>query len=177
MVEEVLKNLLPIKACERHYFACKPWFEDREITRWLTSPLRLARYPRLIHDRLVTDRKNRLFFIMDGSCAVGVAGLENIDRIDHKAEVWYLVADPCNRRRNHASNAVASLVQWSCTMLRLVTLYAHVSPLNQPSIKVLEKCGFQYAGRLRRAFFIHDSYQDLLIYDLVTDIHFQGGNH
>lgn len=163
-------DFLPVLASGEHYNICRPWFEDREITKWLTSPLRLGRYPRMLHDKLASDRKNRVFFIMIHSSAVGIGGLLSIDRIDRRAEVWYLVGDDRNRRKGYASEALRSLTGYAVESLELNSLYAHVSVLNGASVRVLEKCGYRYAGRLRQAFHVDGLYQDALLYDWISDV-------
>ncbi len=160
-------DLLLVQPCEEHYLICRPWFESKETTKWLTSPLRLGRYPRIIHDKLSSDRSNRVFFITVQSAALGLAGLLGLDRIDRKAEVWYLIGEDRNRGKDYASEALRLLSGFATEGLGLISLYAHVSVHNFPSIRVLEKCGFQYVGKLRKAFYINGSYQDLLLYDWI----------
>ncbi|MCK4825166.1 GNAT family N-acetyltransferase [bacterium] len=53
--------------------------------------------------------------------------------------------------------------------LQLVTLYAHVSESNTASVQVLEKNGFKYVGKFRKAFFVDGSYKDFLIFDWVSN--------
>ena|GEM_PF-3574962 len=162
-------DFLPVRAIHEHYMLCRSWFEDRETTKWLSSPLRLGRYPKVIHEKLITDRRNQVFFIMVDSSPIGLVGLQDIDRIDHKAEIWYLVGEEPCRGKNYASQAVGRLNEFSANRLGLVSLYAHVSVLNLASIRVLEKNKYQYVGRLRRSFKVNGEYQDLLLYDWVPE--------
>jgi RimJ/RimL family protein N-acetyltransferase len=121
----------------------------------------------VIHEKLISDRKNHLFFIIVDSSAIGLVGLQDIDRIDHKAEIWYLVGEERYRGKNFASQAVRSLNEFSANRLGLVSLYAHVSVMNLASIRVLEKSSYQYVGRLRHSFRVNGEYQDLLLYDWI----------
>jgi ribosomal-protein-alanine N-acetyltransferase len=163
-------DYVPVRAIHDHYLICRTWFENRETTKWLSSPLRLGRYPKLIHEKLISDRRNRVFFIMVDSSAIGLVGLQEIDRVDHKAEIWYLVGEEQYRGRDYASQAVRSLNQFSANRLGLASLYAHVSVMNLASIRVLEKSGYQYVGRLRHSFRVNGEHQDLLLYDWIPDL-------
>jgi len=161
-------NLIPIENTEKHYRVCKIWFDNREITKWLTSILRLSKYNRLMHEMLITNRRNKLFFISVENKFIGLAGLNNIDLVDRRAEIWYLIGDEKERNKNYATDAVNLLKEIAVKDLKLVTLYALVCELNVSSMRLLEKAGFKYAGRFRKGFFIDGEYKNFLIYDWVN---------
>jgi len=123
----------------------------------------------LVHEKLISDRRNHVYFISVDSEAIGLVGLQDIDRIDHKAEIWYLVGEEQYRRKNLASQAVRKLNEFSARHLGLASLYAHVSVFNRPSIRVLEKSDYRYVGRLRHSFRVNGEYQDLLLYDWIPE--------
>ena len=52
---------------------------------------------------------------------------------------------------------------------KLYTLYAYVTESNMVSVRVLEKNGFHFVGKFRKAFIIDDTYEDFLIFDWVSD--------
>lgn len=160
-------KLIPVDKSEEHYLICKAWLEDKEITKWLVSALRFARYLKVIHEMLLSNRKNRLFFISHDEGFVGLVGLTNIDMVDKRAEVWYLVGSQSDRGKNIATRAVGLIKGVALQDLQLVTLYAQVPEPNKTSVRVLEKNGFQYVGKFRKAFFLDGSYRDFLIFDWV----------
>ncbi|RJR34383.1 MAG: N-acetyltransferase [Desulfobacteraceae bacterium] len=160
-------DLLPVRPLYDHYLLCRRWFENSETTKWLSSPLRLGRYHRLVHEKLISDRRNHVLFISVDSAPIGLVGLQDIDRIDHKAEIWYMVGEEQYRRKDLASQAVRKLNEFSAHHLNLASLYAHVSVFNLASIRVLEKSDYRYVGRLRRSFRVNGEYQDLLLYDWI----------
>lgn len=162
-------KLIPVDKSEEHYLICKAWLENKEITKWLVSALRFARYLKIMHEMLLSDRKNKLFFISHDQGLVGLAGLTNIDMVDKRAEVWYLVGSQSYRSRNIATRAVGLLKNIAMQDLQLVTLYAQVAESNNSSVRVLEKNGFKYVGKFRKAFFLEGSYRDFLIFDWLSD--------
>jgi len=161
-------NLIPVENTENHYQVCKIWFDNREITKWLTSVLRFSKYNRLIHEMLITNRRNRLFFISVENTFVGLVGFNNIDLVDRRAEIWFLIGEESDRNKNYATDAVSNLKEIAVKDFKLVTLYALVCELNVASMRLLEKADFKYAGRFRKGFFIDGEYKNFLIYDWVN---------
>jgi len=161
-------KLVPVENSEEHYFICKPWLGDSNITKWLTSTLRLGKYLRIIHEQLILERKNKCFFINTGEKPIGLAGFHNIDRMDKRAEIWFLIGSNADRGKNYATQAVALLKKIAKNDLKLVSLYALVAKPNTAAIRVLEKNGFEYVGAFRKAFFLDGAYTDFLIFDWVA---------
>jgi len=161
-------HLIPVNKSERHYSICKSWLEERETTKWLSSPLRFSKYLRIIHDMLIADKKNRIFFIYDAERPVGIIGLSNIDRVDKKAELWCVIGSKSDRGKNYATTANGLIKSIACKEMGLQSLHAFVAESNKGARRFLEKSGFFFAGKFRKAFFIDGSYQDFLIFDWVN---------
>lgn len=68
--------------------------------------------------------------------AVGGAG---------SVEMGYSVLDEV-QRRGYASEAVAAMVEWAFSHGEVNRLTAHTFERHEPSLGVLRKCGFSYAG-------------------------------
>ena len=162
-------KLIPVNTSIEHYRTCKAWLEDKEITKWLTSTLRFGRYLKMTHEMLISNKRNKLFFIDIQNKLVGLVGLMNIDPVDTRAEVWYLTGSRADRGKNIATQAVSLLKNFAVQDLEIVTLYVHVAESNAASLRVLEKNDFEYVGKFRKAFLIDDSYEDLVIFDWVVD--------
>lgn len=162
-------KFISIDNSQDHYRICKPWFEDKSITKWLFSPLRFAKYPKIIHQMLIQNRKNKLFFVNVNDEFVGIVGLSNIDLVDKRAEVWYLIGSGLKRGYNFATQALGLLKNVAVHDFKLVTLYAHVAESNAASIRVLKKNGFEYVGKFRKAFLINGEYEDMIIFDWISD--------
>ena len=99
-------------------------FSDDEWARWPLGPL-------LIED-------------VQTGVVLGSSGLAF--ETDRRAEVGYVFA-PSAWGQGYATEAVAALVTFAGRMAPL-SLFAHVHPDNTASIRVLEKCGFAYQGRV-----------------------------
>ncbi len=162
-------NLIPIDNPQDHYYICRSWLEDKDITKWLSSVLRFAKYHRIIHQMLIQNRKNKLFFISFDDRVVGIVGLSNLDLVDKRAEVWYLIGSRSDRSNNFATQTLGLTKNFAVENLKLVTLYAHVAESNSASTRVLKKNDFEYVGKFRKAFLINGSYEDMLIFDWVCN--------
>jgi len=155
---------------EEDYRICKPWLEDKNITKWLSSVLRFGKYYKIIHEMLISNKKSNLFFIYAEDKPVGLAGLMNIDLMDKRAEVWYLLGSKSDRNKNIATKAVNLLKDVAVQELKLFTLYAYVTKSNVASTRVLGKNGFKYVGKFSNAFRLNDLFEDLLIFDWIKTV-------
>ena len=160
-------ELLPVDKSKEHYENCRVWLEDKEITKWLTSILRFGKYYKAVHEMLVGNPKTKLFFIKSDNRLLGLSGLFNIDKVDKRAEIFYLIGSQAERGKGVASKAVDLLKGFCVQDLGLCTIYAHVAEPNKASVKVLEKNDFKYVGKYRKAFNLDGTYTDLLIFDWV----------
>ena len=67
-----------------------------------------------------------------------------------------------------ATAAVKKICAFGFEKLELVTIYANVFEKNFASMRVLEKCGFELEGRLRKAIFKNGVIQDAFLYSLIV---------
>jgi len=162
-------QLIPIESTDDHYKTCKLWLEDREITKWLTSVLRYSKYPRMMHEMLISTRKNRLFFISVQNKRVGLVGLINIDRVDKRAEIFCFVGSQSHQNKGIATQALNRMKKLAVVELKLHTLYGHLVESNAASVRLMEKIGFQNIGKYRKAFFIDGTFKDMLAVDWVRE--------
>lgn len=65
------------------------------------------------------------------------------------------------------TEAVKAAIQYGFAAANLNRIEAWASPENIGSIKVLEKCGFQYEGTQRERYLWNDRYHDIAFYSLL----------
>jgi ribosomal-protein-alanine N-acetyltransferase len=145
------------------------WLARPEINRWLYSEWR----GRAVDEKLVAvvamNARNALFSVNCGHQAAGLVALGELNRTDGAASVWYLLGSNRLGRRGVISEGLRLLCEVAASEFRLHTLHASVIEGNRGSVRVLEKCGFQYAGRLREAFKLDDGFADRLLYDRLIE--------
>lgn len=71
------------------------------------------------------------------------------------------------RGRGYATQAVKAVTGFAFKELDLHRLQASVLPANLPSIRVLEKCGFEKIGLARQYLKINGNWEDHYLYQLV----------
>jgi [ribosomal protein S5]-alanine N-acetyltransferase len=100
---------------------------------------------------------------------IGGIGLILQSDISHRsAELGYWLGEPF-WGKGIATAAVEALTDWGFRELGLLRVYAHVFESNPASLRVLEKAGFSYEGRLRRHVVKEGRVMDMLLYAVVRE--------
>lgn len=109
------------------------------------------------------------FAIANAHEAIGGIGLTLGDH-DHRrsAEIGYWLGEPF-WGKGIATEAVRVLVEYAFANFDFARLYAYVKEWNPASMRVLEKCGFQLEGRLRKSIVKDGQTIDQLLYAIVKD--------
>jgi RimJ/RimL family protein N-acetyltransferase len=127
-----------------------PWFP---ITCANCKDARSARsYIKELMARM--KRQEHFCFVMrdyEGGDPIGLVFLNEFDRIVNKCEAAYFISS-IYERKGLTTLGVYWAVDYAFTRLGMQKVYARVVPENIASCKVLENCGFQREGLLRRDF-------------------------
>jgi [ribosomal protein S5]-alanine N-acetyltransferase len=97
---------------------------------------------------------------------IGTTTLFHTDEKNRRAEIGFAL----NRRfwgKGYVTEAVNSLLKFAFEELNLHRIEADVDPRNAPSIRVLERFGFQKEGYLRERWIVQDEIQDAIFYGLL----------
>lgn len=101
------------------------------------------------------------------SAAVGIIGVQFHTDIERcSAELGYWLGEAM-WGRGLATAAVRQFTAWAMPRFALTRVYAEVFAENPASGRVLEKCGFQRIGLLRKAAIKAGYHHDYVLYDLV----------
>ncbi len=104
----------------------------------------------------------------DDSEPVGLVFLFRIDEVADRAELGYLVA-PDEQGNGYATEAARLTVEYAAEELGLRKLVARVFETNPPSMRVLEKIGFESEGVLKDHYLIDGEYVDAQLYGWFSD--------
>jgi RimJ/RimL family protein N-acetyltransferase len=80
------------------------------------------------------------------SIAIGNGGFKGKPDATGTVEVGYSILEEYHRK-GFASEAVGALIHWAFSHENVTRIIAHTFPDLQPSIRVLEKCGFACVGK------------------------------
>ena len=107
--------------------------------------------------------------IADADEAIGAIGLRlQGDVYRRTAEVGYWLGEPF-WGQGIATHALQAFTEYAFATFDLVRLQAFVKEWNQASARVLEKCGFALAGRLRKNVTKDGKTVDQILYALVRE--------
>jgi diamine N-acetyltransferase len=81
--------------------------------------------------------------------------------------VGILIADPSDRRKGYAREALETLVNYCSDILNLHQLYCNIEADNEASIALFKGLGFVEAGRKTDWIFTGKGYNDELLYQKI----------
>jgi len=145
---------------------------NRKVVRWLRdrfpSPYTAADAEAFLAAVSRQDPRT-VFAIATPQEAIGGIGLEfGSDVHRFTAELGYWLGEPF-WGRGIMTAAVRRLTDWAFGHLEVHRIYASVFEGNVPSVRVLEKAGFEFEGRLRAGVFKNGRILDQLLYAQVKD--------
>ncbi|MDF1574696.1 MAG: GNAT family protein [Bacteroidales bacterium] len=94
---------------------------------------------------------------------VGAIDLFDFDPHHHRAGVGILIAEPSDRRKGYAREALQTMVEYGFQVLHLHQLYCHIAAGNSASIKLFKEAGFVETGRKKEWLFDGSAYEDELL--------------
>ncbi len=120
-------------------------------------------------NRVTKDENARVACIeIDGKAAGGIGLHPGEDVHRRTAELGYWLAESY-WGRGIATAAARAFVEYGFANIPLDRIYASAYAHNSASVRVLEKCGFQFEGRMRRNVIKDGVVLDSLLYARVRD--------
>jgi ribosomal-protein-serine acetyltransferase len=99
---------------------------------------------------------------------LGACGLNQIDEINHRANLGYWVRTSA-ARRGAATRAVGLVRDWAFEHTSLIRLEIVIAAGNLASHRVAEKCGARREGVLRHRIVLHGAVYDATMFSLTRD--------
>lgn len=97
---------------------------------------------------------------------IGTGGFGNVSEKHRHSEIGYSLSR-YHWNRGLGTEAVREMIRFGFEDLHLLRIEARCHPDNIGSIRLLEKVGMRYEGRLRRAYVIRNTVTDALVYGIV----------
>lgn len=102
----------------------------------------------------------------DDDRIIGTGTLAQVDFSNRRAEVGYALGRE-HWGKGYMAEALPTLLEHAFQTLNMHRLEADVDPRNGPSIRILERLGFQREGFLRERWIINGEIQDSLMFGLL----------
>lgn len=108
-----------------------------------------------------------VFLKEDPSNIIGTVCLYDISKVYSKADIGYKFSSK-HHHQGYALEATEKMIQIAFSELELHRICAHVLEENQPSLRLLDKLGFEKEGTCRDYLCLNGVWRDHLQYSLVA---------
>jgi diamine N-acetyltransferase len=117
----------------------------------------------------IYEMKQLRLIIQDKSThrPVGAIDLFDFDAHHRRAGVGILVAEPSDRRKGFAREALETLMAYCFEILNLHQLYCNIAASNHASIALFKDAGFEEIGRKKEWLYTGEGYEDELLYQKI----------
>ncbi|HEV8546308.1 MAG TPA: GNAT family protein [Candidatus Limnocylindrales bacterium] len=134
------------------------WLSDARTTQYLAlrSPLNQALEERWFDDLLDHHGRDRWHFVicrLEDGRPVGSLDLHALDLRNGNAGIGIVIGDPADTGRGYGSDALAALLDFGFTELRLERLWLDVYDFNERGRHIYERAGFVLEATLRHDLF------------------------
>ncbi len=139
-----------------------PWCTESytlEVSNAWTAQQEAAFRARTTFEFIITD---------DTGTLLGLCGLNQLDALNHRANLGYWVRTSATRR-GIATSTVRQLVQWGFSQTSLIRLEVVIAVENVASVRVAEKPGAVREGVLRRRLLLLGSAHDAVMLAFARD--------
>lgn len=102
---------------------------------------------------------------------VGLIDIFDFEPKDRRAALGILIANPAQRRKGYASEALKLLCDYCFTHLDLHQVYANITLDNKNSAQLFENLGFKKVGVKKDWTFSQGQFKDEVLYQLLNNVH------
>ena len=149
------------------------WENDTELWELGSSIAPFSRY--IIKEYLINSKQDiyqnkqlRLMIeLKESRTAIGTIDLYDFDAFHSRAGVGILI-DKSYRNQGFGLQSLELLENYGFEFLKLKQLYAFIPEKNQNSVKLFQKAGYTQSGRLKEWLSGKDSFEDVLVLQLIT---------
>ncbi len=143
------------------------WANDREVTRWLTSP----RYPvsRKAEQQGIDDAPTnsfgdvRLAIETNDGKHIGGINLHRINPEDRKASLGIMIGEKDQWSNGYGTDAIMTLLGFAFDEMNLHRVLLHAFADNERAIGCYQRCGFRAEVRLRQEVYQNGRYYDVVV--------------
>jgi ribosomal-protein-alanine N-acetyltransferase len=149
------------------------WFNDAEVCaenshhRFPSTRESLVKYVQAVESS--PDDFVMAIVAVQGDVHIGNIALQSIDHVNRSAEYAIVLGEKDYWRGGYGREASYLLIRHGFDQLNLQRIYLGTPENNASMRRLAESLGMQEEGRQRRAFFKNGSYEDLILYGLLSE--------
>ena len=147
-------------------------FSDARVMRyWSSGPLANREAAAAMQREIANGNRNDTMWkwglaLRDTNKLIGTVTLFHLNLSNGRAEIGYAMGSTY-WGKGYMNEALTALIVHAFDVLNLRRLEADVDPRNTPSVRTLERLGFQREGFLRERWHVGGELQDALFYGLL----------
>ena len=147
-------------------------FSDAQVMRyWSSGPLANREAAAAMQREIADGNRNNTMWkwglaLRDTNKLIGTVTLFNLNLSNGRAEIGYAMGS-AHWGKGYMNEALTALIVHAFDVLNLRRLEADVDPRNTPSVRTLERLGFQREGFLRERWHVGGELQDAFFYGLL----------
>ena len=100
---------------------------------------------------------------------IGHIGIWRLMKEHYRGEIGYLIHTDF-QGKGMMTEALKASIDYGFNQLKLHSIEAHVSPLNQPSMNILERNHFIREAYFKEDFFAKGKFHDSIVYSLINPV-------
>lgn len=157
----------------------KNWISDSEIQSLLSEPIYTTKQElaellkKYIESYEKQDYYRWAIVLKETNECIGQIAFFLIDNKNHFGEIEYCIGKKF-QRKGLATECTKTLINFGFEKIQLNKIQICHKSNNEPSKRVIEKCGFKYEGTLRDFFYMEGEYVDRLYYSILRKEYISG---
>jgi len=163
-------RLVPLDRAE-HFENFLRWFNDPEITRWVSQfmPVTREAEEKWLERTLASEHDVVLAILDENGCHIGNAGLHSIDWRCRSAVTGTVIGEKDAWGKGYGTDVMRTRARWAFEELGLNRLQSECFAQNLASARCLEKTGYRRIGVARQAEWRHGAWQAMILWDLLAE--------
>jgi len=145
------------------------WLNDKEVVLYSDNQYKkFTKEDQIKYITSITNSKNTMLYgIFKENLHIGNIQISNIDSVNKRAEVSYLIGEKKYWGKGVASYAISEIINIARDKLKLNRLYAGVASQNIASAKALKKNGFSLEAIQKEHLIYNNTFCDKYTYGMI----------
>ena len=155
------------------------WHSDSNLYKTVMGPYRFTSIDaerEWLQNKTKYNNKemNLMICLSENSLPIGFLSVREIDWISRKGKLaGVIIGEAEHQSQGYGTDAVKLVLKHFFEDLGLNRMWGFLLHDNLPSLRMLEKCGFQVEGHLKQHAFKNGQFRDVLLIGLCSDQYFE----
>ena len=123
---------------------------------------------KIIYNNTNNEAINWMMCLKDDPRPIGNFAFWRVDKVNHRAEIGYMLAKS-HWRKGYLNEAMQAGLDYAFNVMKLHSIEANINPENDASRKLLQKFGFQQEAYFKQNYYFRDQFIDSAIFSLLEE--------